>query len=99
MSILYLTAVVMLISILVQTAPTAIEVNANSTNSDIVYGDILLTPVQRARINAATNGGIAHRAIIRDRGSNRWPRNVVPYEISSIYSSYELACHQQRLLT
>ena len=70
-------------------APTALEVNANSTNAQIVYGDLLLTPRQKARVEAAARGSAVQRALIRDRGSNRWPKNVVPYEISSVYSSYE----------
>jgi hypothetical protein len=28
-------------------------------------------------------------AIIKEKGANRWPKNEVPYEISSIYSATE----------
>ncbi|KAI6180935.1 Metalloendopeptidase [Aphelenchoides besseyi] len=65
------------------------QINSRFRTDEIVYGDILLTAEQKQDIQK--NGWGVHRAIAKKHGRNRWPSNIVPYELSNRFSSSEKA--------
>ncbi|KAI6220819.1 Metalloendopeptidase [Aphelenchoides fujianensis] len=56
------------------------QINRHFHIDDVVYGDILLSPEQKLQ---TLHGVGVSRAIAKRHGRNRWPNNVVHYDLSN----------------
>jgi hypothetical protein len=79
------------------------EINRLFDNQNLIYGDICkfhIFSFNSTLVKSDYNDesiedafdltpNVRMKAIIKDRGSNRWAKNRVPYEISNSYSAIE----------
>jgi len=54
-------------------------------HNDLIYGDIVMTP--RDKFIQQLPDTVRSKLFIKDNGYNRWPNNVVPYNIESTYNN------------
>uniref|UniRef100_A0A914CV83 Metalloendopeptidase n=1 Tax=Acrobeloides nanus TaxID=290746 RepID=A0A914CV83_9BILA len=61
------------------------EINEKSSNSAILYGDVLISPkqLQLRKLNDQKD------VTIKEKHNNRWTNNIIPYILSSQYSERE----------